>query len=97
MQTGAESLRLDKFLFQTRFFKTRTLAVEVILAGKVRINGQRTRKASAPVHVGDGLTFAQGDAIRVIRVTGLPVRRGPASEAQTLYVDLDAPDVVPRG
>ena len=87
-----ESLRLDKFLWQARFFKTRGMAVDTITARKVRVNGVKVDKSAHPVRVGDGLTFPQGREIRVIRVIGLPARRGPASEAQELYVDLDATD-----
>ncbi len=87
---AAATLRLDKWLWQARFFKTRALAVDLIEGGRVRINGQKTRKAGHVLRVGDVLTFPQGDAIRVIRVLALSERRGPATEAQTLYVDLDA-------
>ncbi len=87
-----ESLRLDKFLWQARFFKTRGLAVEVISARKVRVNAVKVDKPAHPVRVGDGLTFPQNHEIRVVRVLALPQRRGPASEAQGLYDDLTAAD-----
>jgi ribosome-associated heat shock protein Hsp15 len=90
MSESQNSLRLDKFLWQARFFKTRGIAVTVISARKVRVNGVKVDKAAHPVRIGDGLTFPQGDQIRVVRVVGLPIRRGPASEAQGLYVDLAA-------
>ena len=82
--------RLDKWLFHARFFKTRALAAQQIEKGRIRINGQRTSKPGHAVRAGDVLTFAQGDAIRLIRVLQLGVRRGPATEAQGLYADLDA-------
>ena len=82
--------RLDKWLFHARFFKTRSLAAEQIEKGRIRINGQRCKKPGHAVRAGDVLTFAQGDAIRVIRVLHLGVRRGPATEAQGLYADLEA-------
>lgn len=92
--TGRETLRLDKWLWQARFFKTRALAAEVAAGGHLRINGQPTRKPGANVGAGDVLTFPQGNRIRVIRVLDIGLRRGPASEAQALYHDLDpaAPD-----
>ncbi|MCJ8140333.1 RNA-binding S4 domain-containing protein [Falsirhodobacter halotolerans] len=82
--------RLDKWLVQARFFKTRSLALAVITARHVRINGQKASKPSAHVGQGDTLTFPQGNRIRVVRVMGLAERRGPASEAQGLYLDLNA-------
>ena len=85
------TLRLDKWLWQARFFKSRTLAADVVEEGHVRVNGQRTAKPGYGVGEGDVLTFAQGSRIRVIRILALGVRRGPATEAQALYLDLDAP------
>lgn len=87
-------LRLDKWLWQARFFKTRDLAAEVVSAGHLRLNGQHCLKPGHGVGPGDVLTFAQGARIRVIRVLDLGERRGPAEEAQGLYLDLDAP---PKG
>ena len=82
-------LRLDKWLWAARFFKTRDLAVDVIERGHVRINGQKCRKPGHGVGAGDVLTFAQGGHIRVVRVLSLADRRGAAPEAQLLYIDLD--------
>lgn len=83
-------LRIDKWLHYARFFKTRALAAKVV-AGGVRINGERTSKTHALVRPGDALTFKQARAVRVIRVLALTDRRGPATEAATLYEDLDPP------
>lgn len=85
----AESQRLDAWLWRARFFKTRALAAAVVVKGRVRLNGDRVAKASRQVRAGDVLTFPQGGDIRVVRVTGLAERRGPASEAQTLYEAVD--------
>lgn len=82
-------LRLDKWLFQARFFRSRGLAAGVVEAGHCRVNGVRVTKPGHDVRPGDTLTFAQGGRIRLIRVTGLGQRRGPAAEAQALYLDLD--------
>ncbi len=81
-------LRIDKWLWQTRFYKTRGLATEMVAGGKLRLNGHRIDKPSREVGPGDVLTIPQGDRIRVVRVIGLPDRRGPATEAQTLYEEL---------
>jgi ribosome-associated heat shock protein Hsp15 len=82
--------RLDKWLFQARFFRSRALASDVVSAGRCRVNGQRTSKPGQGVSVGDVLTFAQAKQIRLIRIVDLAQRRGPASEAKSLYVDLNA-------
>ncbi|THD84544.1 RNA-binding S4 domain-containing protein [Aliigemmobacter aestuarii] len=88
-------MRIDKWLWQARFFKTRGLATDLVAAGHLRLNGQRVAKPAQAVGAGDTLTFPQGGRVRLIRVTGLPGRRGPASEAQSLYLDLDAPAAAP--
>jgi ribosome-associated heat shock protein Hsp15 len=87
----ADKLRLDKWLWHARFFKTRSLAAKVVSSGVVRVNSEPVRKPSTPVGAEDVLTFPAGDQIRVIRVDELGVRRGPASEAQALYTDLSPP------
>lgn len=92
-------LRLDKWLWQARFFKTRTLAAGQVAAGHVRVNGVRVLKPAQAVGPGDVLTFAQGTQVRVVRITELGARRGPATEAQALYEDLSPPetrDTVPH-
>lgn len=85
-------LRLDKWLWQARFFRNRALAAEVVEAGKLRLNGQPCRKPGHGVAPGDVLTFVQAERIRVVRVLAIGLRRGPASEAQALYADLEASD-----
>ena len=84
-------LRLDKWLFQARFFKGRDLAAAMITAGHLRLNSRHCPKPGHGVSPGDTLTFPQGDRIRVIRILALGQRRGPSSAAQDLYRDLDAP------
>ncbi len=91
MAEAADKLRLDKWLWYARFFKTRTLAGTRVAAGDVRVNGTRVSKRSATIAPGDVLTFAIGDHVRVIEVAALGTRRGPAPEAQTLYVDRSPP------
>ena len=84
-------MRLDKWLVQARFFRTRGLASAVIEAGHVRLNGQHVVKPAQPAAPGDTLSFPQGGWLRLIRVVALGTRRGPSAEAATLYIDLDAP------
>jgi ribosome-associated heat shock protein Hsp15 len=85
------TLRLDKWLWFARFVKSRALATKLVADGNLRINGAPTQKAHYAVKAGDVLTFALGPHIRVIRVVALGERRGPATEAQALYADLDPP------
>ena len=84
----AGTLRLDKWLWHARFFKSRSLAAKLCAAGKVRIYRVVTTKAHQLVRPGDVLTFPQGWQIRVVKVLALGIRRGPAAEAQKLYQDL---------
>jgi len=84
-------IRLDKWLWHARFFKTRTLAAKVVSGGHVRVNANKVSKPSTAVVAGTVLTFPQGNYIRVIKIVELGTRRGPASEAQTLYEDLSPP------
>jgi ribosome-associated heat shock protein Hsp15 len=84
-------IRLDKWLWHARFFKTRGLCAKLIKAGHLRVNATRVSKASATVRPGDVLTFAQADEVRVIEIVAIGTRRGPASEAITLYTDLSPP------
>lgn len=88
MSEAQPKLRLDKWLWQARFFKTRSLAAKQVGAGHVRVNGNRALKPAFGVGPGDVLTFVQGDDVRVVRVVALGERRGPAPEAQTLFDDL---------
>ncbi|MEM1353076.1 MAG: RNA-binding S4 domain-containing protein [Pseudomonadota bacterium] len=84
----SDKLRLDKWLWHARFFKTRSLAASVVASGVVRVNAVHVKKRSTLISAGDVLTFPQGNGVRVIRVDALGVRRGPATEAQALYCDL---------
>ena len=95
LPTAEPKLRLDKWLWQARFFKTRSLAAEVIEAGHLRLNGQRCTKHGHAVTSGDTLTFPQAGRIRLIRVIEAGARRGPSTEARRLYLDLDAPSAEP--
>ncbi|WP_417243067.1 RNA-binding S4 domain-containing protein [Celeribacter sp.] len=91
MQEKRETIRLDKWLWFARFFKTRALATKAVTNGHVRLNTVKTTKKSTLIGQGDVLTFRQADDIRVVEVAGLGTRRGPAPEAQTLYIDNTPP------
>ncbi len=88
----AETIRIDKWLWFARFFKSRTLAAKFVSAGHVRVDGETMSKAHFQVRSGHVLTFPLGPHIRVIQVEKCGERRGPAPEAQLLYSDLDPPE-----
>ncbi|MEM1277160.1 MAG: RNA-binding S4 domain-containing protein [Pseudomonadota bacterium] len=93
MREPDASIRLDKWLWQARFFKTRSKATAAISDGGVRVNSVRVSKPSTSVRPGDVLTFPLGKRVRVIQIDALGARRGPAVEAATLYTDLDPPQI----
>lgn len=82
--TQDAGLRLDKWLWAARFYKTRSLAAEDIGQGRVQVNGQ-VAKASRELKLGDLLKFRQGEVPREVWVRGLSHIRGPAPQAQALY------------
>ena len=84
MSGGGESLRVDKWLWAARFFKTRGLAAEAIEAGRISVNGERA-KASKAVKPGDQLVIRRPSYEHAVKVLGVADRRGPATEAQELY------------
>ncbi len=79
-----ESVRIDRWLWAARFFKTRSLAKAAIDGGKVHLNGQRTKPAKE-IQIGHELKIRRGDIEQVIIIEQLSDKRGPASIAQTLY------------
>ncbi|MCB6178728.1 RNA-binding S4 domain-containing protein [Rhodobacter sp. Har01] len=91
----ADRLRLDKWLWQARFFKTRSLAAAAVETGHIRVNGTPVSRPGRDIAPGDTLTLPQGNRVRLIRILALGARRGPAPEAQALYRDLDAPAAAP--
>ena len=86
MSGGA--MRLDRFLWWVRIAKTRPVAQAIAADGHLRLDGRPVDRAHVAVRVGNILTFAAHGRVRVIRVAALPVRRGPAAEAQGCYEDL---------
>ena len=88
----ADRQRLDKWLWFARFSKSRTSAAKLAGSGFVRVNGQRSTDPAKALAVGDVVTVALERATLVVRVVELGNRRGPASEARQLYVDLGSDD-----
>ena len=84
MQGNGEKIRLDKWLWAARFFKTRSLAIEAVSGGKVQLNGARTKPAKE-IDIGDKLTIRRGPYEWTVVVRALSLRRGPASAATLLY------------
>ncbi|KEO60975.1 RNA-binding S4 domain-containing protein [Thioclava indica] len=89
MADAPERIRIDKWLWHARFCKTRALAQELVSGKRVRVNGARIDKPGRAVGPGDVLTLRLGTDVRLVRVLDCGERRGPASEAQTLYEPLD--------
>ena len=83
-------MRLDRYLFFIRLLKSRTQAQGLIEAGHVRIDGKRITKTSEEVRPGQVIALPLHGQVRVIRVTSLPDRRGPAAEARRHYEEIEA-------
>jgi ribosome-associated heat shock protein Hsp15 len=83
-KTESSMLRLDKWLWAARFFKTRSLAVDAVAGGKVLLNEARIKPAKT-VEVGDRVAIRQGPYQLVVEVLALSDKRGPAAQAQKLY------------
>lgn len=79
-------VRLDKWLWAARFFKTRSLAATAIETGKVEVNGERAKRAKQ-LQVGDAVSIRLGPFTHHVDVLGLSERRGPAPEAAKLYAE----------
>jgi len=86
---GPEKVRLDKWLWAARFFKTRALAAEAIEGGKVEVNGDRPKRAR-PLQVGDELRIRLGPYEHIVTVRALSGRRGSATQAAGLYQETEA-------
>ena len=86
---AAADMRLDKWLWVARFFKTRGLAAEEVDKGRVHVNGQPAKPARA-VRVNDRIEIRQAGSVRELLVLGLDAMRGPATVARTLYQETEA-------
>lgn len=84
--SAPDALRIDKWLWCTRFFKSRSDATAAVAGGLVHVGGERVKPAR-PVHVGDCLTITRDDVRYEVIVQGIPGRRGPAPEARTHYLE----------
>ena len=91
-KNDSERMRIDKWLWAARFFKTRGEAHKVVSSGHLRLDGDTMSKPHRQVRIGDVLTFAKGRDVRVVKVLAMAERRGPASEARELYEDLAPPE-----
>ena len=80
-----ERVRIDKWLWHARFYKTRVLAQEAAGKGRLRVNGARVEKAGRGIRLGDVLTVPAGREVLIVRVVAFGERRGPAPEARLLY------------
>jgi ribosome-associated heat shock protein Hsp15 len=87
------SLRLDRWLWFTRFYKTRTAAAAAVQGGHVRVNGERARAATR-VCIGDEIRLVRQQLKYELTVLGIPERRGPAREARSCYEEF--PESVAR-
>ena len=85
----SDNHRLDKWLWHTRFYKTRSLATAAITGGKVHLNAERIKPAHR-VRIGDRLSLSLQGIVAEFEVLGLPARRGPASEAQEQFAETPA-------
>ena len=81
--------RVDKWLFHARFYRTRPLAQAATAAGRIRLNGAKIDKPGHALKPGDVLTLSKGGQVVAVRVLLLAERRGPATEARTLYEVLE--------
>ena len=79
-----DSLRLDRWLWFTRFYKTRTAASAAVHGGHVRVNGERARAATS-VRIGDEVRLVRQQSAYELTVLAIPARRGPAKDAQACY------------
>jgi ribosome-associated heat shock protein Hsp15 len=77
--------RLDKWLFHARFYRTRPLAQAATAAGRIRLNGTKVEKSGHALKPGDVLTLGKGAEVIAVRVLAIAERRGPASQARSLY------------
>jgi ribosome-associated heat shock protein Hsp15 len=80
-----ERARIDKWLWHARFYRSRALAQEAAVSGRIRLNGARIEKAGHGIKPGDVVTLPQGREVLAVRVLAIAMRRGPATEARTLY------------
>lgn len=86
MSDTVDSLRIDRWLYYCRFFKTRSRATAAVTGGHVRINGERATPGTR-VRCGDRINLVRERLSYLLTVAGIPSRRGPATEARACYVE----------
>tara|TARA_B110000003_G_scaffold164460_1_gene164385 strand:+ start:4156 stop:4434 length:279 start_codon:yes stop_codon:yes gene_type:complete len=84
-----EKVRIDKWLWWTRFYKTRSLSAKMISSGVVRVNARRVKKPSAEITIDDVLTLRHGKVVRVIKVLSLEEGRKSYDKAKKMYEDIE--------
>ena len=89
MDGKIEKVRVDKWLWWTRFYKTRSLSVKMISSGVVRLNSRHVRKPSAEITIDDILTLRHGKVVRVIKVLSLEEGRQSYDKAKKMYEDIE--------
>src|SRR5580692_132529 len=88
-ETGPGAMRIDRWLFGVRLFKSRSVAADAVSGGKVHLNGERVKPSHA-VKPGDTVTFTRSTVVFECVVTAVPLRRGPADEAARCYEETAA-------
>ena len=83
-------MRIDKFLFFIRFAKSRSVASALVGEGRIRVDGKRVLKPSDEVRIGSIVAMPWHGEVRILEITALPARRGPAPEARTHYREIPA-------
>ena len=91
-----KTLRLDVYLYYTRIFKSRSIATKFVLTNRLRISGQVTQKPHKLISIGDVLTMTINENIRILKVLGIPNRRGPYSESLNFYEDITPVENIPK-
>ena len=89
MDDKIEKVRVDKWLWWTRFYKTRSLSAKMISSGVVRLNSRHVRKPSAEITIDDILTLRHGKVVRVIKVLSLEEGRQSYDKAKKMYEDIE--------
>ena len=89
MKINDDQVRLDRWLWYCRFFKSRTVAARQVKKNMFRVNGKRVSKASYLIKLGDVVIFIEKNEVRRVKVVAAGHRRGASSEAKSLYEDLE--------
>ena len=89
MDGKIEKVRVDKWLWWTRFYKTRSLSAKMISSGVVRLNARRVKKPSAEITIDDVLTLRHGKVVRVIKVLSLEEGRKSYDKAKKMYENFE--------